>query len=415
MRPDPLVSSVRVWPGRDPWLLSMCLGRVLLYANFMVYAACLPVLRSTWAMSGAQAGSISGGFMVGYAISLVAFSWLAARFGARRLFLLSAALSALTALLFALFARSYASALWLYALAALSQGGTYAPALMLLADRYAPSTRGGALGAFIASASIGYACSLLLSGSLLARGGYELAFIVTGMLPLAGAAISWHALRLTANVVHPHGAGVFALTALRTNTTARRLILGYVGHCWELLGMWSWVSAFLAASLALSGMLATQAAAVGAYLAAALHLCGAIAASSMGSMSDRFGRRSVLLTLAALSTLLSLVVGWLVAWPLLLVSAITLLYGFTALGDSPVLSTALTETLEAAALGPALALRSLLGFAAGGVAPLVFGLVLDATNSPGTIPTHWGWAFATLGLGGLIASWCAYGLKSPHG
>ncbi|MBI3826263.1 MAG: hypothetical protein HY294_09725 [Candidatus Rokubacteria bacterium] len=74
------------------------------------------------------------------------------------------------------------------------------------------------------------------------------------------------------------------------------------------------------------------------------------------------------------------------------------------------LSTAFTEAVSPAYLGAGLALRSLLGFGAGAVAPLVFGRVLDLTNEAGTTPTHWGWAFVTLGLGGVLATWCAWGL-----
>jgi len=53
--------------------------------------------------------------------------------------------------------------------------------------------------------------------------------------------------------------------------------------------------------------------------------------------------------------------------PLALVFIVGALYGFTALGDSPVLSTALTEAVSAPYLGAALALRSFLGFGAGAV------------------------------------------------
>ena len=50
------------------------------------------------------------------------------------------------------------------------------------------------------------------------------------------------------------------------------------------------------------------------------------------------------------------------------------------------------------------ALRSLLGSGAGAIAPLAFGAVLDATNEPGMLATTWGWAFVTLGRGGLAAA-----------
>lgn len=398
--------------ARDPWLLMMSLARMLMFANFMVFAACLPVLRQRWGMSATEAGSVAGAFMLGYAFSLVAFSWLAQHYGARRMFVLSAFLSALSAMLFGLFARSYPSALALYALAAITQGGTYGPAIMLFADRYAPSARGRAVGVLIASTSLGYAGSLVLSGWLLAHGGYELAFVTTGALVAVGAVIAYATLRRTPNVVHPHTAGTSRLKAVFGQANARRLIIGYTGHSWELLGMWSWFPAFIAASLALSTTTsAVQAAAGGAYLAAGLHLCGALAASWMGSLSDRLGRRVLLIALAASSAFLSLTIGWLIAWPFALLLALTFVYGFTALGDSPVLSTALTEAVAPYALGTALAVRSLLGFTAGAVSPLLFGVVLDATNPAGLTPTAWGWAFVTLGVGGLVAAGYAYRLK----
>jgi len=72
--------------------------------------------------------------------------------------------------------------------------------------------------------------------------------------------------------------------------------------------------------------------------------------------------------------------GWLLAAPIAIVFAVGALYGFTALGDSPVRSTALTETVGASHLGAALALRSFLGFGAGAVAQIVFGRLLDLTT-----------------------------------
>ena len=174
--------------------------------------------------------------------------------------------------------------------------------------------------------------------------------------------------------------------------------------------MWAWTPAFVAAVFAVSGAGSIRAVELAAYLSASFHLMGLVASSSMGRLSDRLGRRVVLLGLAATSAVCSVAFGWLVAAPIAVVFAVGALYGFTALGDSPVLSTALTEAVGAPYLGAALALRSFLGFVAGAVAPIVFGRVLDLTNVPGPSPTTWGWAFVTLGVGGVAAAYCAWGL-----
>ncbi len=394
---------------RDGWLLSICVGRIFTYANFMVYAACLPILREKWAMSATQAGTVASGYLLGYTVSLVASSWLAEHFGPRRVFVLSAVASALTAMAFGFFARDYTSGLMLYTLAALTQGGNYTPAVMIMAERYKPENRGSAVGWLIASTSLGYAFSLAVSGSLLAWGSYSLAFIGTGLLPGLGAVILWAALRRVPNAVHERKVEMRVGALLRRDANAWRLVAGYTWHCWELLGMWAWAPAFLAASLVLSGAASVQAAEIASYLTATMHIVGAVASSTMGHLSDILGRRSVLLALAAASGMLSLTLGWLVSWPVPILMGLLLIYGFVAIGDSPVLSTALTETVAPGYLGSALAIRSLLGFGAGSISPTVFGLVLDlAGRSENAAAAGWGPAFMVLAIGGLGATWYAW-------
>src|SRR5881296_4395540 len=159
---------------------------MLMTSVFMTHAATLPVLRGEWEMSATAAGSIATGFQLGYAVSLLFFSSLADRVGARRVFLGSAWLSALSALAWALWARSYVSGLSLYTLVALSQGGTYTTAIMLIADRYPPQRRGAAVGWLLGSSSLGYALSLLVAGVAVRAGGYPLAFIATACGPVIG-------------------------------------------------------------------------------------------------------------------------------------------------------------------------------------------------------------------------------------
>ena len=77
---------------------------------------------------------------------------------------------------------------------------------------------------------------------------------------------------------------------------------------------------------------------------------------------------------------------------------------FFAIGDSPVLSTAVAEWTTPSCLGAMLATRSLIGFVSAGIAPIVVGWVIDALRAGNAGDTVvWGMAFATLGLGGLLA------------
>jgi hypothetical protein len=68
------------------------------------------------------------------------------------------------------------------------------------------------------------------------------------------------------------------------------------------------------------------------------------------------------------------------------------------------LSTGLTESIDASYIGAAFAFRSFVGFGAGAISPVFFGIILDWTNpiSPSTDSyTVWGWAYSMLGLAGL--------------
>lgn len=390
----------------DAWLAGICLSRVFNGLVFMSYAAAIPVLQRQWHMSGAQAGAISSGFQLGYAVSLVACSSLADKVSPKKVYLWSLFLAGLCALTFALFSRDFLSGLLLYSLVGLALGGTYTTGVMIIADQYIASSRGMAVGCFIASTSCGYAFSLLLSGLALPLGGYKLSFLLTCSGPLAGWAVAFLTLRSTSVEAAGRREGERFTREVLRNRRAMLLIWGYTFHNWELQGMWSWTPAFLAACLAAAGAAQLQAAGSGAQMTSLFHLVGLVSSFSMGALSDRMGRRTVMLAMAGLSTVCSFIFGWSIGLPMAVVLGLGGLYAFSSLGDSPVLSAALTESVRPSYLGSALGLRSLMGFGAGAVAPLVFGAILDWTNPNAKGPYEtWGWAFSALGLGGAAAVW----------
>ncbi len=394
----------------DGWLAGICASRVFNGLVFMSYAAALPVLQREWGMSAAQAGLIASGLQIGYAVSLVVFSNIADRISPKRLYLGSLFAAGVFSLIFALFARGFTSALILHTLVGISLGGTYTTGVMIIADQYASRHRGMAVGFFIASTSGGYAFSLAISGVAIPVGGTKLSFLLTCLGPMLGWFLAWITLRRTVVPAPGRRKEQRFTREVLGNRPAMLLIWGYTCHNWELLGMWSWTPAFLAACLALAGSTAVGAAGHGAYITASFHLVGLLASFSMGTLSDRVGRARILLVLAAASMTCSFLFGWSAGWPLVLVVGIGLVYAFTALGDSPILSAALTEEVDAAYLGAALGFRSLVGFGAAAVAPVAFGAVLDWTNPMihgQRVYTDWGWAFSVLGLGGAGAVWAA--------
>lgn len=389
----------------DWWLTGLCSTRIFSNLIFMTYAASLPILQKQWAMSASAAGSISSGFHLGYALTLVLCSNFADIWGAKRIYVASMVSGAVFSLAFAFWARDYWSGFILYTLVGLSMGGTYTTGLMLLADHYPVRRRGMAIGWFIASSSLSLTLSLLISGVTLPVGGYELAFLITGVGPVLGAVMGWATLRNTKdNIVKRQKQQRFTKEVL-ANKPAMLLIGSYSFHTWELLAMWAWTPAFLTNCLLMGGADDLKAAGLGSYINALFHVTGFLACFTMGILSDRLGRARVIIMVAGASALCSFLFGWTIGWPIGLVVGLGLFYAFTVLGDSPVLSAGLTEVVNTSYLGAAYGLRSLLGFGAGALSTFVFGVILDWTNpgaSGGQYAT-WGWAYCNLGVAGLFA------------
>lgn len=387
-----------------PWLLEFCAARAAFATMFTAWSAVLPLLRTDWQISAWQAGMVQSAYHVGFLISLFSVGFLSDRYGARRIYLLSGVAAAASGLMFALLADDFVSALLLYGLTGLCSGGSYTPGLAIVAQQMR-ERQGRALGYYLAAASLGYAIGLLVASAMIPLAGWRGAFVVTACFPLAGMALGWRALRAVPNIVHasPGGHGGRLVELLR-NKPAMLSIWGYAFHAWELLGLWAWLPAFLAAAAIAGGTGGARAASLGATLAALTYLVAVVGSVLGGSLSDRFGRTAVTLSMSFASLACSFTFGWMIGLPMVVLVTVAVFYNVTGVADSSIHSTTLTELTDPRYLGTAYSLRSVLGFGAGAIAPWVFGLVLDWGRAGDGLPDHvvWGLAWSTLGLGGLL-------------
>jgi MFS family permease len=396
-------------------VLSVFVARILLYTPFITVAGCIPVLIEEWQISATQASFIVSGFYFTYAFSLLGFSWLGDHIGAKKSVLISAWATATSCAAFAFYAQDFVSTLILYSLIGLCQGGVYTPLIVLFRENTPAENLGTAVGWLIASTSIGYAVSIGLTGLSVGISGWRLAFLVTGLPPLIGTFILLIALKPLSNVVHLRVPGSGLWQELRKNKRARRLLGGYTSHNWELIGMWSWAPSLIAASFVLSGETTVKATQWSAQFITVMHLGGAVAAYTMGRLSDKLGRRAMLIWLGAIAAGFSFGTGWLVGFSPYLIASFVVVYSFFAIGDSPVLSTAMAESVKPSCLGAMLAVRSLAGFIVGAISPVVVGRVIDTLRAEqASDPLVWGAAFATFGLGGLCAVYFAVGLPDDR-
>ena len=396
------------------WLAGLCASRILFSLLFVAYAAILPLLQQAWGMSASTAGLVQSGWHAGYVVSLFGAGLLADRIGARRTFLGMSMAACLAAAAFAAFAHDAISALALYTFAGVFAGGSYTPVLALISQRFAPATRGRAMGWYLAAGSLGYAIGLAASGPLVSWGGWRFSLHVAAAGTLAGTALAFGLMRGIADEPHitrspPQSS---RMAEVLRNRPAMLVIWAYTFHCWELLGMWAWLPAFLAVAAARGGALDVSVVGLGALLAGLTHLTSMAGSLMGGAWSDAKGRTTVMLAMGIASLACSFTFGWLVASPLWLLVAIAMIFNLTAIGDSSVYSTAITELVPPRILGSAYAIRSVLGFGVGAVSPWVFGVVLDATRA-GQLgeTTVWGLAWGSLALGALPGPLIAWKLR----
>ena len=396
-------------PGSGSWLAALCTSRVLAATWFVAYSSVLPLTQAEWGLSAKEAGMIQAAFHLGYLTSLFIVGFVADHLGARRAYIMTGVVACVSPWTFVLFADGFWSAFWLHAFTGLCQGGTYTPALALINEHVARERRGRAMGYLIAGSSAGYALCLGVAGLALKFTDWRGALAMVALLPVTSWLLGAYVLRGTPNIVHPRPAGeplLAALPAVLNNRRGMLSIWAYTFHNWELLGLWAWLPAFLTAALLAHGMGAEA-----ALLLAALTYVANIAGSIIGgTMADRWGRIPTLLTWSCVSTVLSFSIGWLIGAPIALLVLLACLYNFSAIADSSTHSTVLAEGVPPHYIGVAYAVRSVIGFGAGVVSPVVFGWALDAAGG-GRLSTSafaWGIAWSTLGLGALlgpVATW----------
>ena len=396
-------------PGSGPWLAALCTSRVLAATWFVAYSAVLPHTQAAWGLSAREAGMIQAAFHLGYLTSLFIVGFITDHYGAKRAYLMTGVAACASPWMFVLFADGFTSALLLHAFTGLCQGGTYTPALSLINDNVERVRRGRAMGFLIAGSSAGYAICLGVAAAALRFTDWRGALAAVAVLPVISWTLGVLVLRGTPNVVHlrPGGERLLAsLPAVLRNRAGMLSIWGYTFHNWELLGLWAWLPAFLTSALLAHGM-SGEAALLFAALTYVANIAGSIVG---GTMADRWGRTQTLLAWSCASLVLSFSIGWLISLPIALLVTLACLYNFAAIADSSTHSTVLAESVAPHYLGVAYAVRSVVGFGAGVVSPVVFGWALDLAGGARTSADAfaWGIAWSTLGVGGLagpLATW----------
>ncbi|MET4807727.1 MFS transporter [Limibacillus sp. MBR-115] len=381
----------------------LTMAEVLNLIGSASFPALLPEFRSLWSLTNSEAGWISGIYHVGYISAVPLLVSLTDRLDARRIYLFASAVGALSHFGFGFLAEGFWSALGLRALGGIGLAGTYMVGLRLLSDRVTGPKASRSISIYTAHFAIGTALSVLLAGEAARFGGWQSAFYLAGAACLSACLMVGLLIR---PIKREKLAAIVPLAKLLDprplvgNRPAFGYILGYGGHVWELFGVRSWLVAFLVAAVAFQdlageGWSATR-------LATLLFMLGLPASFLGNELALRFGRRRVIIGAMGAAAALSLLVGYLVGSSPMLLLPILGLYVFLLNVDSGALTAGVVECADPGRKGATMAFHSLMGFAAGSVSPLVFGLMLDWGALWDEPTWAWGLAFSSLALGPLL-------------
>jgi MFS family permease len=380
----PVDTDPRRWRMLGILSVAELLGMSLWFAA----SAVSPQLAVRWALDSQQTGWLTTIVQLGFVFgtALAAMLNVADIVPSRRLFAGTAAAAAIANAAI-LVAPGYESALALRFFTGFFLAGVYPPAMKMISTWF-QSQRGLAIGTIVGALTVGKATPYLIhalpnvgvdSVILTASAGAILAsFLVIaayhdGPYPFASRPFSWG---LVATVV--------SVREWRLATS------GYLGHMWELYAFWTWIPAFLAASVAASRAPDTSKGVV------SLIAFGTIAVGGAGCVwggltADKTGRERLVTIALAVSGTCSLIVGLFFGAPVWAIAPVALVWGFFVVADSAQFSALVTESVPSHAVGTALTVQTSLGF-------LLTMLTIQGIPSIAA-RIGWQWAFAVLAAG----------------
>ncbi len=384
--------------GARRLVVLMCLAEVLSMTGFGTFAALLPGFLAEWSLSNTEAGWINGVYFAAYMLGVPVLVALTDRVDPRRVYAVSAILTAASAIGFGLIAEGFWTATGFRALAGLGLAGTYMPGLKAVTDHVEPAHRDRAVAFYTASFSIGSSLSFLMAGEFDTWLGWRWAFVLAGVGPMLALGLVWRLVPASApHHLAPPAGFLLDFRPVLANRRAMAYVLAYFAHNWELFALRSWLVAFLVFAQSQHGGGAPGVLWSATVIAAVVNLVGLPSSVLANEMTRRFGRRGVVITVMTSSALLAALLGFLTPLPVPLLIGICLIYGVTVTADSASITAGVVAHAAEGARGATMAVHSFIGFSGAFLGPIVFGGVLDLAGG-GASPLSWGLAFVSNGL-----------------
>lgn len=383
-------------------LTIMCVFLGLTLTGMHGLATLLPDFIARWSLSKTEAGWLMGMSFLTYC-SVVPLLTLTDRIDSRYIVLGGTLVNAVGYAGFGLWADDFWSGLIYRGLQGIGFAGTYMPGIRLISDRCRGKGRARATSVYVSSFAFTSGLSVIIAAQIDAEFGWRMAFIVPGVVNLAGFAIILFGTRFTVPEASPAGPRRFRELFDFRPVFRNRRALGYMAagatHMIELIGLRSWTVAFLTFVVATRTDLSVQWDLP--LIAMALIMIGVPSSTIGGEFGARFGLGRAAGVAMLMSAATAVLVGFSAAWPFWLFVFLLLAHNIFVLADSGALNAGLVGSADPSFRGATMALFALGNALGGFCGPVMFGVVLDNFGAGETL-LGWGLGFASLGLAAAI-------------
>ena len=392
----PLQGPARSTAGRQLALIAVV--QVLAMATWFSASAVVPSLMQEWALGPGAAGLLTVSVQVGFVVGAVASAVvnLPDILPAHRLVAVSALVAAGATAMTAAVADGLGWAVPLRFLTGVALAGVYPPGMKLIATWFSRG-RGFALAVMVGALALGSSLPHLLRGLALP---WDVVLYGSAAAAATGAGIALLGIRSgPLGTAAPPLDMRYVLTVFR-HRPSRLANLGYFGHMWELYAVWTWLPAFLAASVAASGATLPFALSTGVLAFTAIGVAGAAGCLLAGWWSSRHGpARTAVVAMVVSGGSCAAAAVLFGGSPYLLV-ILSLIWGASVIADSAMFSTSVSQTVDPRYVGTALTIQTAIGFLLTAASIQLVPVVVDAA----------GWRVAALGLAagpllGAISMW----------
>ncbi|MFF3630557.1 MFS transporter [Streptomyces sp. NPDC002164] len=366
------------------------LVQVLALSTWYATSAVAPQLARHWNLDSGEVSWLTSCVLLGFAAGALGLGLLrvADRVRPGVLLPLGSLIAAACTTLPAVLPIGFAPTLALRVLTGIALAAVYPPGMKAVAS-WTLARRGSAVALVVASLTLGSALPHALR--TLPLPGWRSVLLISAVAATLAAGLA------TTTRTGPHTSEtdtlrIGAAWQLFRNRRQRLVTLAYLGHMWEVYGLWTWSVALLAA-LPGSGGPVLGVPGWGPFLL--IGVAGAIGCFGAGSAADRWGRVRVTTVVVTISACCCLLAPALPLLPDIVTAVMLIVWGASVIGDSPMYSALLADSSDPTAVGTALTVQMALGYSLAAVPVLLLP----------HLAAHVGWPWALLSLApGPLAS-----------